>query len=331
MKVIFRMAFVEGEVIKQKLRVSMQVLCSRTELALNVVKVVSPENQEMTGVLFRVHDVPDDWPWYEIELYGYMERTIQDLFVTPDKLLRAGQAEDRYTYTVKSMLGARESQLQKRGLLNCAEFAAMAKEATTIQKELEAQQAQDDIRRGSLSEGHSVKLEQQTASTLNDECGAAMPPPGKKARCSSGRAAAGSGQCSQGQGVGAKRRSSKDPIASIARGAQSVRSQRQGSVAGDHGLPSTASVLAFDGEDCEPGEEEVEDSIFSQFPCVEIMKGWNCGREFAKVCSGHTPIILLYHHYMVPVGRMGGNISGCVCVCLVWECGCECWCVCVWV
>ena len=177
MKVIFRMAFVEGEVIKQKLRVSMQVLCSRTELALNVVKVVSPENQEMTGVLFRVHDVPDDWPWYEIELYGYMERTIQDLFVTPDKLLRAGQAEDRYTYTVKSMLGARESQLQKRGLLNCAEFAAMAKEATAIQKELEAQQAQDDIRRGSLSEGHSVKLEQQTASTLNDECGAAMPPP----------------------------------------------------------------------------------------------------------------------------------------------------------
>ena len=165
-----------GGSLKVKLAVSLEVLLKCVELRLKMIKVIGPENADMCGVLFKISEVPGDWPWFEVEIYGTMERQIQDFLVTLERLCRAGQSDGRYSYTIKSMLAARDGQLKGSGLANCASFKQVEKTARRIQLELEASHEAEMTRRAANGgdEWHTEVVE-ASASQLNDE--ALMPPP----------------------------------------------------------------------------------------------------------------------------------------------------------
>lgn len=258
--------------------------CVPASLQLKVITVqVGPENAAITGVLMSLSDI-GPIPHHIVELYGYVERNIETVFLPADGVRRQGQADDRYTLACRNMVKARDPGLKGRNIHNFPSYAAIKKDAKKLQSERESKGVVENECVEAAAKGGSAAVRVRHGSTLDDEDAMpeAKPPPTKKQRASGagqGRGG-GRGKASAGSKLSAAVASTCGSRASVASAAASVASAVS--------AKSSGSLLLSLDQDTDDVPGLLDDDGSLKIDVIKILHGWKAGNFLKKVPREHT-------------------------------------------
>ena len=261
-----------------------------------------PENSSIVGVILGP-GIPETVPHFQVELYGYSERRIEDVLLPPQDCLRAQQAKDRYTYAMQNMMQNRDAALKGRSLFNLPKYGIVKAEADKVAAG-QMNQSQQEAAEVEVRENAGEVLHVSGSTLDDDEDAAAMVARGAakaKAKKGGGRAPGPPGVYASGRGSGGKGRgitscrevgagAGARTSASASCTARSVVSAVTRVASGHRGSPAKLSrqssparseagslIASIDG-----AEADDEDTL-AGVNVERILSGWNNGRQLIKV------------------------------------------------
>lgn len=271
MRIVLRAAFVESDIFKVYFKVPPQSINQKC------VTVTGPENVQLEGVVLSLQEFPLDLPHYEVELFGYTERRLEDVLLAPNELRREGHASDRYTYACKALVKEREPSMKCQGmqrLLSCTECLTHAE--SVLKK-----RAENDAGLGmqTMNAPLSSTFKVVTNSTLEDghtHQPIATPVVGGRPRGGANLAA--SRRMRAGK---AAARGFAAPSVASASTMVTAKGASASIVSADQVGGASPGSVVFSLNDSTDGQELVQG-----FDVMKILNGWMPGRELKKAC-GH--------------------------------------------
>jgi hypothetical protein len=260
---------------------------------LKVIQLMGPENLLIEGVLMSIAELPPNLPHFEVELFSYVQRGLEDILLKESDLKRAGHAQDRFAYACQAMVKERALSLKGTGPFKLPSYSAVANEKATIQREREGSSSAGDLQLSGNAEMDAQRVETVSGSSLldcdGDEAaqkkkakGAAKAKPSAAARMAS----PGSKQTPQPQRGSAKKPSVLQPSVCGARSSMSVSSRASGGAG--HSVPQQPAhgagsvLLSMDGAGAASDAGGPSSSRADMFNIQEVLQGWQCGRELKK-------------------------------------------------
>ena len=267
LRIVMYCGFVEKQILER------HVESPPEKLGLQLVTVQTPEGAQ-EGVLLALEGLPADLPRWTVQLYTDVSRSLSDVLLSSDDVLREGQARERYTLSMRNFSARSSVNVAKarKPLL----YETVMHKAKELQKELAAtEQAVQD----------QTTLQTKTSTGLADSLGFGdmKPPPVKglgRSRARGGAAAP------RGRG-----RPAHNPSPSIANlpsmPAQSALMHSGRSVVS---VASSRASTKDDVRSVASGDDASSAGGAGLPPCDDysieffhrILKGWNPGRSVRK-------------------------------------------------
>ena len=123
-------------------------LPAKTVCPNRIITMPAPDGQgDIEGVCMRLSDIPDNVPRYTGEMYSTSTLNLRKVLLSPDAIVRQGQAPDEYKVRSKMISQERQGVFKRDSLLKLKSFNLVMKTAQEIGKEREnaaAMEQQED-------------------------------------------------------------------------------------------------------------------------------------------------------------------------------------------